>query len=93
MQPDILEKINADFEKPDEVLKILKAMETAVQEHVSSRICRGIVFLSQGSICKLNHYVELSLIDYHDLIWQAEYEGPEIHKYDFNKSFNDLGLL
>lgn len=42
---------------------------------------------------KLNHFIALSFKDYRDLIWQAEYEDQEVHKYDFNKSFNEQGLL
>lgn len=93
MQPDIIEKINAEFDDPEEALKTLKAMESVSLGHVSNRILRGIVYLSQGNTSKLRHYIKLALTDYRDLIWQAEYEDPEIQKYDFNKSFNELGLL
>lgn len=91
MQPDILRKINADFENSKEVVNILKAMESMSQEPVSYRIYRGIVFLSQGNISKLNHFIELLFTDYRVLLWQAEYENEEIQKYEFNKSFNELG--
>jgi hypothetical protein len=93
MQLDILEKIYKDFDNSEEVVNILEAMRSLDRDPVSDRIYRGIIFLSQGSMSKLNHFIELSLKDYRDLLWQAEYEDPEIQKYDFTKSFHDLGLL
>jgi len=92
MQIDILEKIETDFENSKEVVEILKAMEPMNHGPISDRVYRGIVFLAQGSIEKLNHYIELYYKDYRDLLWQAEYENPEVRKYDFNKSFDELGL-
>jgi hypothetical protein len=92
MRPDILDKINSDFENLEEVISILKVMESTNPEPVSDRIYRSIIFLSEGNINKLNHFIELFFTDYRDLIWQAEYEDPEIQKYDFNKSFKELGL-
>jgi len=93
MQKDILDKINIDFEKPEEVVKVLLAMESKEQAPISDRIYRGIIFLSEGNMDKLNHFIELFFQDYRDLLWQAEYEDPEIQKYNFNKSFRKLGLL
>ena len=93
MQPDIIYKINADFGNPKEVVNILEAMESMNQGPVSDRIFRGIIFLSQGNMDRLNRFIELSFTNYRDLLWQAEYENPEIQKYDFNKSFDELGLL
>lgn len=93
MQQDILDKIKYDFENAEEVVNILESMESMNQGPISDRIYRGVIFLSQGDMSKLNHFIELSFKDYRDLIWQAEYEDPEVQKYDFNKSFNELGLL
>jgi len=93
MQQDILNKIEVDFENPEEVVNILEAMESMNRGPISDRVYRGIVFLAQGNMNKLNHFIELSFNNYRDLLWQAEYEDPEVQKYDFAKSFNELGLL
>ncbi|MDH5414915.1 MAG: hypothetical protein OEW87_12310 [Flavobacteriaceae bacterium] len=93
MKKDTLKKINTDFINPEEAISILSEMELKNDEPVPERIYRAIIFLSEGNIEKLHHFIELYFIDYRDLIWQAEYEDPEVQKYDFNKSFNELGLL
>lgn len=93
MQKDIVEKIEMDFENSEEVIKVLTEMVSRNNEAISERIYRAIIYLSEGNIEKLNYYIELYFKDYRDLIWQAEYEDPEIQKYDFNKSFNELGLI
>ena len=93
MQKDIVKKIEMDFENSEDVIKILSEMVSRKNEAISERIYRAIIYLSEGNIEKLNYFIELYFQDYRDLIWQAEYEDPEIQKYDFNKSFNELGLL
>ena len=93
MKKDTLKKISTDFKNPEEVIGILSEMELKNKESVSERIYRAIIFLSEGNIEKLHHFIELYFEDYRDLIWQAEYEDPEVQKYDFNKSFSELGLL
>lgn len=92
MTPDIVSKIEADFEDPNEILEILESMESRNRGPISDRTYRSIVFLAQGSKDKLNHYVELAFQDYRDLYWQAEYEDPETRKYDFSRSFEEQGL-
>ena len=93
MKKDTLKKIDTDFKNPEEVIRILSEMELRNEEVVSERIYRAIIFLSEGDVEKLHHFINLYFEDYRDLIWQAEYEDPEIQKYDFNKSFSKLGLL
>lgn len=93
MKQDIRDKIELDFVDPKEVLQILRAMESMNRGPVSDRVYRSIVFLSSGNKEKINYYVELAFKDIRDLYWQAEYEDPEIQKYDFSKSFVELGLL
>ena len=93
MKKDILKKIEKDFDNPEEVLDILFVMAEKDNEVTSDRIYRAIIYLANGSIKTLNHSIELYFIDYRDLLWQAEYEDPEIQKYDFNKSFSELGLI
>jgi hypothetical protein len=92
MQKDILEKIETDFQNPEKVINILKAMESMNRGPISDRAYRGIIFLAQGSMTKLNHYIELSFKDYRDLMWQAEHVESEVQNHDFNKSFSELGL-
>ena len=93
MQQDITKKIGQDFESPEEVIGLLSKMEEREDDYISERIYRAIIFLSEGNIEKLNHFIKLYFLDYRDLLWQAEYEDPEIQKYDFKKSFSKLGLL
>ena len=93
MQKDIANKIEMDFKTSEEAIKILSEMASRENEVISERIYRAIIYLSEGNIEKLNYFIELYFQDYRDLIWQAEYEDPEIQKYDFNKSFKELGLL
>jgi len=93
MQQDIIKKIQQDFDNPEEVIGLLSKIEENEGDPVSERIYRSIIFLSEGNLEKLNHFINLYFLDYRDLLWQAEYEDPEIQKYDFNKSFSKLGLL
>jgi len=93
MQPDIIKIVELDFENPKEVVNILEAMKFMNRRPVSDRVYRAIIFLSKGSMSRLNHFTELALTDYRDLLWQAEYENPEVQKYDFNKSFSELGIV
>jgi hypothetical protein len=93
MNQDIIDKIETDFVDPKEVLQILEAMESMNRGPVTDRVYRSVVFLSSGSKDKLNHYIDLAFKDVRDLYWQAEYVDPEVQKYDFNKSFTELGLL
>jgi len=93
MKKDILDKIESDFTNPQEILGILSKMAEKDDEVTSDRIYRSIIFLANGKLELLNHFVGLYFVDYRDLLWQAEYEDPEIQKYDFNKTFYKLGLL
>ena len=93
MEQDIIDKISLDFANPSEVVNILESMESLNRGPISDRLYRGIIFLSKGDMVKLNNFLDLAFTDYRDLLWQAEYEDPEERKYDFNKSFRELGLL
>tara|TARA_R110000868_G_scaffold242255_3_gene497794 strand:- start:446 stop:733 length:288 start_codon:yes stop_codon:yes gene_type:complete len=89
MKDDIVSKIEADFEDPQEVFETLEALESMNRGPISDRMCRSIVFLVNGDRDKLHHYIDLAFLDPRDLLWQAEYEDPEIKKYDFSKSFGE----
>ena len=93
MQKDIIEKIEQDFAEPELVLRILESVESKSGEVLPDRICRSMIYLARGDIERLTHYIELFFQDYRDLLWQAEYEDPEVHKYDFNRTFYELGLI
>lgn len=95
MQSDIIKKINNDFSNPVKVIELLEEMEKVEGSQIADRIYRSIIFLAEGKIEKLKHYINLFFKDYRDLLWYAEYEGkdPEVQKYDFNQSFVELGLL
>lgn len=68
MQQDIFEKIKVDFGNSSDVLNVLEAMESMNLGPISDRVYRGIIFLSDGDMDKLNHYIELAFKDYRDLL-------------------------
>lgn len=92
MLEDIIAKIALDFENPGEILDILASMEEVRGGPVESRVIRSILFLAAGDTARLRHFVDLYFIDFRDLLWQAEYENTGVRKYDFNRTFGELGL-
>ena len=90
MKLDILKKIENDFKDSRPVLDALLSLEQINRGPVSDRIQRCIIHLSNGKLDSVYNYIDLAV---RDLIWQAEYENPEIRKFDFNNSFFKLGLL
>ena len=94
MKKDITQKIKVDFPaSATEVIAILESLESMNRGPISDRIYRAIIHLTNGDQERLNQVIELAFKDHRDLLWQAEYKDPEIRKYDFNKTFNELGLL
>jgi len=85
-------KIERDFDDPGQVMAVLESLESLNNGQVTDRTYRSIVFLAGGSKVKLGHYMGLALRDYRDLYWQAEYENPEVRKYDFSRPFDEQGL-
>ncbi|HDY85240.1 hypothetical protein LCGC14_0751090 [marine sediment metagenome] len=92
MKQDIINKVESDFDEPKEVIRILESMESMNRGPIEDRAYRSIIFLAHGSRDKLNHYIDLAFKDSRDLYLQAEYEDPEVKKYDFNNTFNEQGL-
>ena len=88
MIEDILKKIEADFANTDEAILILESIDDDLK---NDRFLRAAVFLARGDKDRLLKIVSM---DYRDVLWQAENpDDPEIRKYDFGKSFSELGLL
>lgn len=58
---------------------------------ISNRILRCVVFLAEGDLTKLEHYIDIAKTDYRDVIFMAEYtdhdkQNPKRIR-DFNRSF------
>ena len=87
MVEDILKKVESDFVNTDEAISILESIEDDLN---NDRFLRAAVFLARGDTDRLAKIVRM---DYRDVLWQAENpDDPEIRKYDFGKSFSELGL-
>ena len=87
MVEDILKKVESDFVNTDEAISILESIEDDLN---NDRFLRAAVFLARGDTDQLAKIVRM---DYRDVLWQAENpDDPEIRKYDFGKSFSELGL-
>jgi len=58
---------------------------------MSNRIIRCVIFLAEGDLEKLEHYIKIAKTDYRDVIFMAEYiEHEKKHPKrlrDFNRSF------
>ena len=93
MQPDIVEKINKDFDNPDEVIRIVEAFVLISKHPEADRVCRAVIFGAKGDLKRLHECIDDSFFDCRGYLRQAENEGTETQKYDFNQSFSELGLL
>ena len=92
MKKDILDRIEQDFGSATAVVAVLESLEEPNRGRLSERVIRAIIFLADGDMVKLAHYVELARTDYRDLLWQAEYEEPNQRKYDFSRPFGQHRL-
>jgi hypothetical protein len=70
LDPDILERINADF-GPQEHQSVIDALSAA---HQNGRITRCILFAGQGSIQRIRALLALADLDYRDVIVAGEYD-------------------
>lgn len=93
MQPDILKKIETDFAKPQNVVILLEAFVAGGGVISADRLCRAVLFLAKGDEVQLVHCIDLARSDEMALLLQAECDGGATQKYDFNKTFMELGLL
>jgi len=58
---------------------------------MSNRIIRCVIFLAEGDLEKLEHFIDIAKTDYRDVIFMAEYTDHESKHpkriRDFNRSF------
>jgi hypothetical protein len=91
---DIVKKIHSDFgERSSEAIEALHNAIERTGYPETDRIVRCIIFLSEGNIEELNHYIEVADRDERDIMFWAEYErlSGESLNYkrvrDFSKAF------
>ena len=81
-------------------MKLPKAVELIHKQfadtRLSYRVLRCVLFLAEGSLEKLNNYIEIAKTDYRDVIFFAEYtEHDKKHPKqirDFNRPFGQHEL-
>jgi hypothetical protein len=57
-------------------------------EHLGPRVVRCVIYLANGDLQQLKHYVEQALIDPRDVMYSAEYDpGSDARLRDFNDAF------
>jgi hypothetical protein len=91
---DIQQKLALDFgsEMPfakDEI----EALYAATNWRISDKMIRSIIYLAKGDITLLNNTIQGARTDYKDVLWQAEYDRGDEQLRDFNKTFEELGLI
>lgn len=91
---DIQKKLELDFGRELSSAKDeIEALYAKTNWQISNRMVRSIVFLANGDFESLKRNIELALTDYKDVLWQAEYDRGDEQLRDFNKTFQELGLL
>ena len=88
---DILEKVNRDFEIPDEAALALSVLADFVEKNEElsgDRILRCIVFVARGDLDVLEKAIDLAKADYRDLIVWAEYDGQDERVRDLSTPFS-----
>ena len=94
MVVDIQNKLELDF-GPELVFAKdeLEALYITTNWLVSDRVVRSVIYLANGDIDLLKENIERALTDHKDLLWQAEYNRGDEQLRDFNKTFQELGLV
>jgi hypothetical protein len=98
IEEDIIEKIKKDFSYDAKV--VIDLFLSTMKEHKSiehPRIIRSIIYLSQGDLFELKHYLKMAVSDWRDVIYFAEYETPSngtVKKRvrDFNNQFEQKDI-
>jgi len=85
LEPDILERIRSDF-SAEEFEPAIGAMGVYSGPELS-RVLRCIVYLSEGTLAKLRHFLEVAQLDYRDVIVCAEYDRRDQRVRDFTRGF------
>lgn len=86
--PDILERINLDFE--EDSAKIIDLLNPLIgkTDYISiDRVTRCILFLAKGDVEKLKFYVSAAISDARDVVFWAEYAD---HSNDSPLKVNDF---
>ncbi len=89
LAPDILRRVNRDFDDPAAAGRAIARLEAARAEApglFSDRILRCAVFVAAGEMENLERGLALALIDARDLIVWAEYDN------DFEAQKRDLAV-
>ncbi len=91
---DIQQKLELDFGSElifakDEI----EALYAATNWRISDKMIRSIIYLAKGDCTQLKSTIELARKDYKDVLWHAEYDRGDDQLRDFNKTFEELGLV
>ncbi len=89
LAPDILRRVNRDFDDPAAAGRAIARLEAARAEApvlFSDRILRCAVYVAGGDLDTLDRALDLGRVDYRDLIVWAEYDN------DFEAQKRDLAL-
>jgi hypothetical protein len=96
MKTDIINRIESDFGENSNKAKEIIINRIGDFEHLlkNDRIIRCIIYLSKGSIKKLNYFVDIALQDSRDVMLYAEYkQGSTFENFkrlrDFNNTFEN----
>jgi len=94
LETDIYQKIEHDFgaDTPS-AIALLEEIDAKTKGLIGNRMLRAMVFLADGDLDRFRDVIELGRVDYRDVLWQAEYDCGEVRKFDFEKSFHQLGLI
>ncbi len=90
MEPDIAAKIAMDFGEGS-LAGVALALAPLDEAKTGPRIVRCVVFLANGDMSKLRHFVGQAVKDYRDVIYWAEYD-PAGRTRDFNQPFPHAAL-
>ena len=72
LAPDVIARVARNFPGDDGDLALAVLSDVS---HMSPRIQRCVVFLSERDLERLAHYTEQAIVDYRDVILWAEYEN------------------
>lgn len=94
MKTDIYRKMERDFGSEISLaLKQVEAPDLPAEGVTGDRVLRAMVFLAKGDLETLEQLIKLASTDYRDVLWQAEYDCGDKRRFDFSRSFHELGLL
>ena len=85
LEPDILERIRGDF-AAEEIAPAIAAVGTYSGPEIS-RVLRCVLYLSEGALEKLKHFLAVAQLDHRDVIVFAEYDRSDQRVTDFTRGF------